>query len=315
MPFIDCMECLLCTHKELTVLDSFKVSDLIKSYRSIAASYPLHEEMNGVETIEVMCCNSCDYRFYSPTLSGSDKFYEFLQTYDWYYSKNKPEFDFAKTHIKPSDAVLEIGAGSGYFAANLTCASYFGLEYNDKSIKEAAAKGIKLLRQSIEDLALVQPETFDVVCAFQVLEHVPQPGAFMKAAVTATKKGGKVIMAIPSADSYAAHFPNHALNLPPHHVSLWTDKNLSNMAQLFGLELVEIWHETCDKAQYQLMLYAIWIEKLNNLLGGRERFIAMGFGQKLIQFLAHKLAKWQTPNDVKTYAARGQSVTAVYRKK
>ncbi|MBU3662888.1 MAG: class I SAM-dependent methyltransferase [Bacteroidetes bacterium] len=309
------MECLLCKSPQLAVIDSFKVSDLIKSYRSIAANYPLHQEMQGVTTIEVMCCNSCDYRFYNPVLSGSDKFYEFLQTYDWYYSKNKPEFNFAKTHIKPSDAVLEIGAGSGYFAANLTCASYFGLEYNDKSIAEAAAKGIKLERKSIEDLALAQPETYDVVCAFQVLEHVPQPAQFMKAAVAAAKKGGKIIMAIPSADSYAAHFPNHALNLPPHHVSLWTDKNLSNMAELFGLTLVEIWHEPCNKAQYQLMLYAIWIEKLNKLFGLKERFIAMGFAHKLVQYIAHKLSVWQTPANVETFQARGQSVTAVYLKK
>jgi 2-polyprenyl-3-methyl-5-hydroxy-6-metoxy-1,4-benzoquinol methylase len=308
------MECLLCNSNQLTQVESIDVADLIQIYSTITKGYNIENEFRGTKKIYLNRCNTCDFQFYSPQISGSDKFYEYLQKYEWYYRSDKPEFKVAYNYIKKDENVLEVGAGSGFFAKNLICKSYKGLEFNDASILEAKVKGINLIREDVEHHSLNPENVYDIVCAFQVLEHVPNPKVFISSCVKMLRKNGKLIFAIPSADSYAAKFPNHSLNLPPHHISLWTDKNLKNIGELFGLKTVTIFHETCDKDQYKMFLYALLLEKYNRFFNVKFSLVQTGLFNKIKNKIFLKIASYLVPKNLEVFASRGQSVVVIYEK-
>jgi SAM-dependent methyltransferase len=312
--------CILCSNADQKkVVDSFRVNDLKHIYKKRFPDYDFEREFaNHTGDVKVLSCSHCDLLYFSPQIAGSDRFYEYLQKFDWYYSVNKPEFDFAKRHIGKNDHVLEIGSGSGFFAKNLECGSYIGLEFNDESIKNAALNGVTLLKEPIEQHAQHKRNTYDVVCAFQVLEHISNPGSFVKASIEALKPGGKLIFAIPSADSYAAYFPNHHLNLPPHHITLWTDKNFERMADVFGLELKHIYHETCDRRQMEIYLHALVVQAFNKKFNvANNNMVEVSFWSRVKQYVSYRIALFLAAgiSNEEAFNARGQSVTVVYEKR
>jgi SAM-dependent methyltransferase len=310
--------CILCGDPGgKTVVDTLPVKDLIQIYARSFRQYDFQNELKHVQQdILLLQCTHCDLLFFWPDAAGSDRFYEYLQQFDWYYSTDKNEFSIARQYISPDADVLEIGSGSGFFAQKLKSKSYTGLEFNDESIRNAAKNGITLTREFVEDHAEKFPGLYDIACAFQVLEHVSAPGRFLSACIKSLKTGGKLIVSIPSADSYAAWFPNHNLNLPPHHVTLWTDQCFSRIADIFNLKLVNIHHDTCDERELVLYLNALLIQGLNRITGSKNKMIEVSFLSKLKHFAAARAAALLLPavRNNPAFPSRGQSVTVVYEK-
>ena len=76
---------------------------------------------------------------------------------------------------------------------------------------DTSIEGIRIMRSfGIEDLQIIDAERmdfnneFDLVLAGDVLEHMNNPGLFLKSAKKALKPGGEVIIAVPSAAECAA---------------------------------------------------------------------------------------------------------------
>ncbi len=180
---------------------------------------------------------------YLPQAIGDGMFYDDLQKYKGYYLHEKSEFKEAAKFIQPTDDVLEIGSGEGLFVGFIRFKSYTGLEFSEDAISKARKTGIHLLNQNIEDHALENNNKYDVVCCFQVLEHVPNPGKFIKACLDCLKPGGRLIVAVPSADSFIRDAVNFYLNMPPHHASTWTDHSLEKVAELNQLRIMHVFHE------------------------------------------------------------------------
>jgi SAM-dependent methyltransferase len=195
------------------------------------------------DTIDYLLCERCDLRFFLPPVAGAAGFYRQLQKIPWYYRDEKPEYDIAARYIGAADAVLEVGAGKGAFARHIRCASYAGLETSPDAVEIARDTGIDLFQEDLETHSARHPGSYDVVCAFQVLEHVADPVSFLESACRSLRSGGRLIVAVPSEDSFASIDFWDVLNMPPHHITRWSDRSLRNAAQLLGLNLVAIDHE------------------------------------------------------------------------
>lgn len=67
-----------------------------------------------------------------------------------------------------------------------------------------------------------------------------------------------LIIAVPAEDSFLQFAVNGILNMPPHHISRYSDRTLKNIAQIFDLELLEIYHEPIQRVHFDFYKAVIW---------------------------------------------------------
>jgi len=189
-------------------------------------------------------CTTCGLFHFSPAVTGDSEFYDKLQNEPWYYLESKYEYDFVANLINPGASVLDVGSGKGAFADRLVSGvKYIGLDLNIEAGRKARSSGVDVMNESIETHSLSNRESYDFVVSFQSLEHVANPHSFLAAAATCIRPSGKLVIVVPSEDSFLKYASNSPLNMPPHHVTRWPDETLRNLAKLLGLKLSFVHHE------------------------------------------------------------------------
>ena len=112
---------------------------------------------------------------------GEAPLYEQLQEFDWYYMPDKWEFRQALAWIQAlpfSQSLLEVGVGKGFFLQQARQAGLVptGVELNPKAAASARALGFEVLMDPLDVIKQQLGESnWDVICSFQVLEHLPNP--------------------------------------------------------------------------------------------------------------------------------------------
>lgn len=223
--------------------EEFSTATIIQKYQD--QGLDVNNYFKGLDKISLYTCNDTGYRFYYPfSIFGDDVFYEALQqNMATYYGENKWEHVEAKKMVGNGEKVLEIGAGSGFFLQQLQSLNceITGLELNTKAIKTAQQKGISILNELIEDHVENNREKYDVVCSFQVLEHISDIKGFLNDSLSVLKKGGKLIIGVPHNNPYIyRHDKWHTLNLPPHHAGLWTRGSFEQLPAFFDIKLKSV---------------------------------------------------------------------------
>lgn len=132
--------------------------------------------------------------------------------------------DFAKLR---GARVVDIGCGGGILTEGLAkCgAEALGIDLSPDLIDIAELHGLEsqitasYQKISAEALAKQQPETFDHVTCMEMLEHVPDPGAIIKACATLVKPEGMVFFSTlnrrPKAWIFAILAAEHILQMLP----------------------------------------------------------------------------------------------------
>lgn len=261
--------------------DAVAVADLIAGYKQAGLALDIAHLMVGAPShIGLHRCSGCDLRWFDPMQPGDAQFYEDLQRHDWYYQDDKPEYVAVAAEIARPSRVLEVGCGKGAFARHLAAGVHYrGLEFNGRAIAQVRQAGLDVSGRSIEEEALAAPAAYDVVCHFQVLEHVPATAAFMRACVAALKPGGRLIVTVPAEDSYLGVSPGGWLNMPPHHVTRWSDLALRNLFAGLGVRVDRLWHEPVaayHQQEYEAVLarwvLAQWVDVPSPLAPARSNF-------------------------------------------
>lgn len=109
-----------------------------------------------------------------------------------YITAIQPTLDKVKRH---QDA-LEIGAGTGIFLrhlANKGFTNLVGVEPSIEAIKAAPLATRAWLRNGIFIEADYQPESFDLICCFMTMEHVPDPTIIASACHRLLRPGGAFV--------------------------------------------------------------------------------------------------------------------------
>lgn len=236
---------------DLELLEEIPARDLVSIYRRIL-EVDVASEFRGVDTLRLYRDRESDLRFFHPAVAGSEQFYEQLQKFDWYYPGFKTEYDFAARYVAAGDRVLDVGCGVAAFSKIVPDADYTGLELSRAAKEKAEGEGIRVLNEFAEDHARQNAERYDVVCAFQLLEHLVSPVAFLEACLECLRPGGTLVLSVPSVDSFSSMIVNFALDLPPHHVTRWTDEALRNLPRYAPMEHLETWHEPLPADQVSL---------------------------------------------------------------
>ena len=303
--------CILCNSIEtvaVEALDTQLLSDLYKKRAGINVGHFFTQKQ-----ISLCQCNNCHLLFYSPIILGDGKFYEDLQSYEGYYLEEKYDYVEAQKYISGADEVLEVGCGAGFFSNFIQPKSYIGLEFNDKAIQLAREKGLEVKKQSLAEHALQNAEKYDVVCFFQVLEHVDNPSLFLQDALKCLKKGGKLIFAVPAEDSFISQQVNFYLNMPPHHVSRWKDSVFTKIAELFGIKKLQVVHEPLLAIHREFYHKVKIYNYLRNTFKKPFRSLDNTFSFTILYTVATILAKTKRLSSKNT-SYQGQSVIVVYEK-
>jgi len=245
------MRCPLCENVDISLLETVSKNNLISLYYDMTEvdfSYLIQKDIIYCE------CKNCKLKFFDPLITGDEKFYNALQKFDWYYMDEKEEYHYAKKFIQNASSVLEVGSGKGAFAKHIKDSTYVGLDFSENAKNMAAENGVLVENIMIQDYANMHKEEFDVVLSFQVLEHVSDAKGFIEAKLEALKKGGKLIIAVPSEDSFLKYVQNGVLNMPPHHVTRWSDDTFQFIADKYNLKILDIYHEVVQEAHKQWYL-------------------------------------------------------------
>ncbi len=301
------MNCPLCGSQvtiQLEIIQGIQLERLYLRLTGVSFGYLLNQD------ISQMLCEKCGLIFFDPMITGDEAFYASLQKIDWYYMTNKKEYQYAKQFITSTDKVLDVGSGKGAFAKLLSTSNYVGLDLSVGAKELAKENGVLIQNETIQEHACKNAEKYDVVCSFQVLEHVSNPFEFIEAQLKALKRNGLLIIAVPSENSFLRYVVNGALNMPPHHVTRWCDKSLEHIAMLFNLDLLEIHHEKVEE------LHKVWYLSTliqNSLLA--PKLIDESLTRKVISNcagLAARVLKKGLKDELLPY---GHTVIYVYRKR
>lgn len=238
------LRCLLCDGTPKRRVWTLTGADVRTLWR--AAGRPLAEtafaELPAEREVAQFECGACGFRFFDTRLAGSGKFYEALDHGD-YYVKNRPEFDFALNLARGGNikTVLDVGGGDGAFLdsareAGLTTSA---LELNAHAAAVTAGKGHRTLQKRLEEVTPGELDGgVDLLTLFQVVEHVPEPVAFLRSAARLVKSGGWLVVAVPNDAGMYALLPFDPAGMPPHHVSRWRARDLDRLGAACGLTTV-----------------------------------------------------------------------------
>lgn len=223
---------------------------------------------SGINEIGVYKCTQTNYRFYYPlNIGGDGNFYKSLESFEWYYMPWKWEHSKALSVLNKNDNILEVGSGGLGFLEKIHSLGFeiAGLELNPLSLEKAAEKNLKVFDDPIQNHALKYPNYYDVVCSFQVLEHIADVHSFIEAQLDCLKKGGKIIVSVPNNNSFIRYSNGGILNLPPHHMGLWDSESLKSLTKIFNIELKKIYYEPLQKYHLDWYIDTVFTNRIKKI--------------------------------------------------
>jgi SAM-dependent methyltransferase len=233
--------CALCGADDYTVVyearyDREKDADLVQKFRA-----------SGDELLvdQLVRCKRCDFQYVNPRLRGDVIFESYEEGEDpTYVSQLKArERTFAASldEIERANGgrgrLLDIGTAAGAFVAAAAARGWDaeGCEPN-KWMAEWGSRhyGIRIRQGSVFDQPY-DPETFDVITLWDVIEHTPQPREMLDRCRTLLRPGGILVVNYPDIGSWMARLLGRRwLFLTSVHLYYFTRATMRRMLESTG---------------------------------------------------------------------------------
>lgn len=107
-------------------------------------------------------------------------------------------------YSKPGDSVLDVGVGLGRVLSNFPALNRYGMDISFGYLKEVQSKGIEVCFAQVEEMPY-KPETFDIVLATDILEHVLDLNLSCAKMLSVLKKGGLLIARVPYREDLSGY--------------------------------------------------------------------------------------------------------------
>jgi len=218
------------------------------------------------EIFQIALCSDCGFQFTQdyPDEKGIGRYYE-SEEYVSHSNTSKGMYNklyqFARSFmlqrklsivnkitVKKGGSILDIGSGTGHFADTMKRGGWQvkGIEINDKAREFSKVQfGLDVI--SPDEISSLQPESFDCITLWHVLEHFHDPFKYASEISRLLKPGGVCIVALPNSSSFdAEHYgkfwaaydvPRHLWHFSPSTFRLFADKTGFKIVKTLTLPL------------------------------------------------------------------------------
>lgn len=259
--------CPSCNNKEVSCIGEIPTMNIFAG-RTLSKPLPLSN---------LFKCVNCNLQFRWPRLSKNelDELYKNGSVKNWQNSlKERKDWQLAIDEVKGNgiiEGVLDIGCFNGSFLSYLKgFTNLYGVEINPDAIIRAKENGINIISTDFVGLASLEM-TFDVITAFDVIEHTEKPFSFLESIVKKTNENGRIILSTGNTDARTWKIGKNKYWYCsiPEHISFINDSWCHFSANQLGLE-IECLEKISHAGKVGLMDRLIdWIKNFLYLLAPR----------------------------------------------
>ncbi|AMR31829.1 hypothetical protein A0256_10550 [Mucilaginibacter sp. PAMC 26640] len=253
--------CPVCGHKENSLLYKIGTTAAARHFLVTSGNYSNLDTIEAAikslwnsDTAAVVQCNNCRFAFADPFIAGDYQFYNLLPhaTADdaglWKWDQSKTYDTIARLIAGGKQPkLLEIGASTGNFIGPISQLldkkNLFCLEYSTIGIERIRKMGIAAEAWDFRELHSKKEfaNRFDIICLFQVLEHLDRMEDTFATFNSIIKPGGHLFIGVPNSARIAFNERNGALlDLPPNHIGRFNEASFRILGDKFGWQIAEI---------------------------------------------------------------------------
>lgn len=199
------------------------------------------------DTLQVVKCKNCGMIYVKDIPSDKDliNFYKSYSEYKEYKNNHEPKkltyarkllhriiykdlhiLILEKTGGIRGKKICEIGCSFGNFLFEIKRmgANAIGVELDTRAVKFLREKGITCYEE------IPQSEKFDIICAFQLVEHLAHPGVFFNKVTQSLVSGGRLLLSLPNGNEIEKVGPSWiGFRVDMEHINYFSIKSLANL--------------------------------------------------------------------------------------
>lgn len=202
---------------------------------------------NGYDLLPCTVCGTVTVSPF-PTVEELIAFYQSYKGSTDYTAKKDKKIARAKkrvqrlTGLAPGKDFLDVGCNYGF---TVEAARQLGLAAKGIDIDDTAVKASRSMfgddfyeTVAVQDYA-VQGRKADIVYTSEVIEHVPDPDAFVAAIAKILNPGGVLYLTTPDGGHFSlpSDFTRWDAVMPPEHITYFTRKGLKHLLEKHGLQV------------------------------------------------------------------------------
>ncbi|MBK7269189.1 MAG: class I SAM-dependent methyltransferase [Flavobacteriales bacterium] len=202
-----------------------------------------HRSVAGFENHHLVKCRGCDFAYclQDPSVEELRAFYRGYPVRDVLSPVTAIRFDELLDRFeryRKTGRLIDVGCGAGLFLERAALRGWevFGTEYGDRAVAACKARGIRIIEGPL-DPSHYGDDHFDVVCSFEVIEHLAHPRQEIARMAKILRPGGLLYMTTPNFNCMGRLFSRSAWSIVhyPEHLSYFTPRTLRRLARSAGL--------------------------------------------------------------------------------
>lgn len=139
------------------------------------------------------------------------------------------------------DALLEIGCGNGFFLETALAQGYRRVQGVEPGAEAVAQAGSRLRGHILCEMmrpGLFPAEQFDVICLFQVFDHISDPAALLRECLCVLKPGGMILILNHNIEALSARLlGERSPIIDIEHTYLYSPRTLAQLCKKHGFAI------------------------------------------------------------------------------